>query len=34
MEWKKIPYIKFSPILEKLKAAEADGTLTAMITPK
>lgn len=32
--WKSIPLVKFTPIIGKLKAAEADGSLTSMITPK
>jgi hypothetical protein len=31
-EWKKIPYVKFQPIIDKLKLAEKEGKLTGLIT--
>lgn len=33
-EWKKIPFVKFTPIIEKLKAAEASGKLTELLSAK
>ena len=31
-EWKKIPYVKFQPIIDKLLKAKEDGKLTGLIT--